>query len=316
MDVRNDEEINYHYKVYGLIVKSQVLLPELIVANDDEIGNIDVDVTYGIMPEEVKKMLDNGITCKLEKDSMWFSVNNVGHYYITKGKTIVVEPHENADKAQIKAFLLGSAFGFLLIQRNKLAIHGGTILIDDKAVIFTGDTGAGKSTMTAAFRAKGYSFMSDDVSVIGQFEDGTHIIYPGYPQQKLCKDAVKNMGYNPEDFVMIGDDREKYIIPAKESFVNNHTVIRAIIELSIGDEDEVEISEVLGSEKIILLMKNIYRIEVTRFAGLSREYFRKCLDTVKNIPIYKLKRPRERHTVEEQISIILSTLEEKKSKAV
>lgn len=316
MVVTNNERVNYYYKVYGLIVKSQVLLPELIVPNENEIQNIDVDVTYGIMTKDVKESLEKGINYNLEKDKMWFFVNNVAHYYITNGEFIVVESCEDADKAQIKAFLLGSAFGFLLIQRNKLAIHGGTILIDGKAIIFTGDTGAGKSTMTAAFRERGYLFMADDVSVVGQAEDGTHIIYPGYPQQKLCKDAVKNMGYSPEDFIMIDDDREKYIIPAKESFIDTPTAIGAIIELSVGEGEEVEISEVLGSEKLISLMRNIYRIEVTNFSGLSREYFKKCLEVAKNIPIYKIKRPRGRRTVEEQISIILSKLAPKKNEAI
>lgn len=36
----------------------------------------------------------------------------------------------------------------MLIQRNIVAIHGGSVLIDDKAIICTGDTGAGKSTLT------------------------------------------------------------------------------------------------------------------------------------------------------------------------
>ncbi|MEQ8156858.1 MAG: hypothetical protein ABRQ25_18610 [Clostridiaceae bacterium] len=115
---------------------------------------------------------------------------------------------------------------------------------------------------------------------------------------------------------MIDDDREKYIIPAKESFVDTPTSIGAIIELSIGEGEKVEISEVLGSKKLISLMRNIYRIEVTNFSGLGREYFKKCLEVAKNIPIYKIKRPKGRRTVEEQISIILSRLAQKKNEAI
>lgn len=316
MGLRKEEITSYYYKVYGLIVESQVVLPELIVADYRETENIDVKVTYGTMPEAIRQYIDEGQTYGFEKADMWFSVGKVAHYHITKGDSIVVEPCENADKGQVKAFLLGTAFGLLLIQRDNLAIHGGTILINDKAVVFTGDTGAGKSTMTAAFREKGYGFLADDVSVVGQADGGINIIYPGYPQQKLCRDAVENMGLSPKDYVMIDDDRDKYIIPARDSFIHMPIPIGAIVELSIGEGERLEISEVLGSEKIIILMKNIYRIEATRFAGLSKEYFSKCLGVVKNVPIYRIKRPKGRNTIQEQIMLVLSTLDNKGSRAV
>lgn len=316
MNVKSNKGVFYYYKVYGLIVKSEVLLSELIEASDEEIKNIDVEVTYGIVRNHIEEFLDNGINYKLDKDKMWFVIEDVGYYYITKGKTIVVEPYKDADKAQIKTFLLGSAFGYLLIQRDSIAIHGGTIIINGKAIIFTGDTGAGKSTMTAAFREKGYFFMADDVSVISRCKDGSYEIYPGYPQQKLCKDTIKNMGYNPDAFKMIDDDREKYVIPAKESFINTPVELGGIIELSINDGEEVEIFEVLGSEKLLTLMKNIYRIEVTRFTGISRKYLTQCLEVTKNISIYKIKRPKGINTIDEQIDLVIEKLENRKSKIV
>ena len=35
-----------------------------------------------------------------------------------------------------------------MIQRDIVAIHGGTIVIDNKAIILTGNRGAGKSTLS------------------------------------------------------------------------------------------------------------------------------------------------------------------------
>ena len=65
----------------------------------------------------------------------------------------------------MKIYVMCSCLGFIMLQRNMVAIHGGGVIeMDNKAVIFTGDRGAGKSTLTTALRRKGYKFISDDVA--------------------------------------------------------------------------------------------------------------------------------------------------------
>ncbi|GIM27392.1 hypothetical protein CPJCM30710_00580 [Clostridium polyendosporum] len=309
------KNLKYHYRVYGLTVESEVLLSELMVAGENELEKIDVNINYGIMPDYIRDAVVQEENYRLKKNEMWFSIKEVANYYIYDGNSIIVEPCVDADPAQVKAFLLGSALGLLLIQRNIVAIHGGTILIHGQAVIFTGDTGAGKSTMTAVFRERGYYFMADDVSVIGEFKSFNHAIYPGYPQQKLCRDAIKLMGYDPDSFVKIDDDREKHIIPVRSSFVSEPCTLGAIFELSKWEGANVEIEEVTGSEKIITLMKNLYRIEATHFVGLNREYFRKCVEIAKDIPIYRIKRPNDKYTVDELVDIVLKAMDKKEDKS-
>lgn len=109
----------------------------------------------------------------------------------------------------------------LLIQRNMVAFHGGTMVIGGKAVIFTGDMGPGKSTITSALRLKGYSFLADDVSVVGDTSEGLVEVNPGYPQQKLCRDAMLKLGLNPESYKQINSDRDKFALPVHNSFIKN-----------------------------------------------------------------------------------------------
>ncbi len=102
---------------------------------------------------------------------MVFTVKNIGSFYIYDGKNIIVQPSENADNQGIKTFILGTSFGMILLQRNKVAIHGGAILIGENAIILTGQSGAGKSTLTNAFRQYKYPFMADDVSSTIELQD-------------------------------------------------------------------------------------------------------------------------------------------------
>lgn len=295
---------NYFYKIYDLIVKSEFKIDELI--SIDETENFDVKIKYGKVPEKLIKDINEYKWYSIEKDYSVLKIKDVGNYYIKEGKEIIVEPYESAEYHYIKTYILGSAFGLLLKQRNQIAIHGGTVKIGDKAVILTGNTGAGKSTLTNAFRHNGYKFLCDDVSPLS-VKDNIKVM-PAYPQQKLCKDAMDSMGYNTENFKRIDEGRDKYAIPVHESFIKEPLNLGGICELEIHDGNDVEIEEVKGKDKIISVIRNIYRIELFRETHLDKEYFKSCLNIAMKIPIYKVKRPRIGFTVNNQIELIEKVL--------
>ncbi len=292
----------YYYRVYDLNVESDIEMPELLEVDVND--KIDVVIKYGKVPENMINKILEGSWFHLEEKSFVFRVENIAKYFVENGSEIIIEPYELANKDDVKTFTLGTSFGILIKQRNDIAIHGGTILIDNKAVILTGNTGAGKSTLTNAFRHNGYRFLCDDVSVLGNKKDSIFVM-PAYPQQKLCKDAMDKMGYDTEKFKKIDDDRDKYCIPVHDSFEKDPCKLSAICEIELTDkDDDVEIKEILGQEKLFSVLKNIYRIELIRTMDMKKEYFSKCLEIAKNIRVFKVKRPKDKFTVNEQIRLI------------
>ena len=292
----------YYYRVYDLNVESDIEMPELLEVDVND--KIDVVIKYGKVPKNMINKIQEGSWFHLEEKYFVFRVENIAKYFVENGSEIIIEPYELANKDDVKTFTLGTSFGILIKQRNDIAIHGGTILIDNKAVILTGNTGAGKSTLTNAFRHNGYRFLCDDVSVLGNKKDSIFVM-PAYPQQKLCKDAMDKMGYDTEKFKKIDDDRDKYCIPVHDSFEKDPCKLSAICEIELTDkDDDVEIKEILGQEKLFSVLKNIYRIELIRTMDMKKEYFSKCLEIAKNIRVFKVKRPKDKFTVNEQIRLI------------
>ena len=296
--------MSYFYRVYGLNVKSEILVPELTILKDDRRNNIDVNICYKSMDADIKMMMFQGEKSNYEKQKMWFHIPNLATYCISNGNEVNIELCENADMQLVKVYILGSVMGLVLLQRNMVAIHGGSIVINNKGYIFTGDKGAGKSTITTALRQKGYKFVSDDVASIKDSKISE--IYPGFGYQKLCHDTMLKLGYNPDEFKPFRSDMSiKYIVPALDSFVDENVECSAIFELIESDVDKVEIKEVFGKEKLDRVIKNIFRIEMLMYAGgMPPEYFAKCLSFVKNIKYYKMLRPKGKFTVNEQINII------------
>ena len=71
----------------------------------------------------------------------------------------------------------------------------------------------------------------------------------------------------------------------------------------------LEIEEITGIEKIQRLIKNIFRIEMLQYSGgIHSTYFKKCADISKNIKYYKITRPKDVFSVNEQIKIIEDTI--------
>lgn len=292
-----------NYYVYGLNIKSEIEIQEF--EKVDRLENKDiVTIRYSKMQKEIKDKISDGCNIQLFKDKIWFHINNIATYCIKNGNSIEVEVCENTDMNLMKVYIMCSCLGFIMLQRDMVAIHGAVIEIDNKAVIFTGDKGAGKSTLSTALTERGYRFISDDVAST-KFDKVPYVM-PGFPYQKLCKSAMDNFGYEEDKYIsFMSDDEIKYIVPAKDKFVCEDRELIAIVKLSIGNVEEVTIEELKGSEKLNNIIENIYRGEYIKYLnGMNPKYFKQCLNIAKNIRFFKITRPMNKFTVDEQIELI------------
>ena len=300
--MRGIRVINNYY-VYGLNIKSEIEIEEFVKL--DSINSEDVvSISYARMSDEIKEEIKGGKRIKLSNNKIWFHINDIATYCVTNGNKIEVELCDNADMKLMKIYLMCSCLGFVMIQKKMIAIHGGVIEMDNKAVIFTGDRGAGKSTLTTALREKGYKFISDDVA--GVKIDGVPYVMPGFPYQKLCESAMDKFGYDKESYSSFMSDKEvKYVVPALDEFVYEGRELVGIVKLTVGDVEEVTIEELRGSEKLNNIIENIYRGEYIKHLGkMDVIYFKQCLDIAKNIRFFKITRPANKFTVDEQIELI------------
>ena len=292
-----------NYYVYGLNIKSEIEIEEFVKL--DNIADEDVvTISYSTMSDDIKEKIKEGVRINLSNNKIWFHINDIATYCVTNGNKIEVELCDNADMQLMKIYVMCSCLGFIMIQKKMVAIHGGVIEMDDKAVIFTGDRGAGKSTLTTALRERGYKFISDDVA--GVKIDKVPYVMPGFPYQKLCESAMDKFGYDKERYTSFMSDKEvKYVVPALDEFVYEGRELVAIVKLTVGEVDEVTIEELRGSEKLNNIIENIYRGEYINHLGrMDPIYFKQCIDIAKNIRFFKITRPANKFTVDTQIELI------------
>jgi hypothetical protein len=304
--VMNRRKSRYSYKTYGLTITSDICLPELLQWEGQ--GEADINIIYGTAPLDIDEVVWEGECFKISKNELILNIEGIAKYYVTGGKTIIAEPEEGADNNSVKLYLLGTALGTILLQRGAIPIHGSSVVIDGRCVVVTGVSGAGKSTLSSAFRKMGHSFLADDISVITINKDGIPLVQSGYPQQKLWSDSLVTMGEDTSNLSKVYIDEDKYALPIQEGFLTSPVPISAIFELIYEQQNLVEIKQIFGTDKLNILLRNIYRVELLEAIGIKEEYFRQCLNVARQTAFFKLIRPEGVFSLEEQVKLVMENL--------
>ena len=194
---------------------------------------------------------------------------------------------------QLTPFVFGYCIAMLFWQRNQLAIHCSAVEHDGNALIIAGDSGSGKSTLTTKLLENGFRLMTDDVAIVDISAQDNVIVYPAFPQQKLCRDAVHRNHLNTEDLLYIDEDRDKFAVPRRDCFCESPCKLSAMLCLSVQNEDsDVLLTELNGHQKLISFLENNFLFPMFRNSGgFCTEDMQKCLQTVQTLPLYRMMRP-------------------------
>ena len=185
-------EGSFDYRVFGLKIRSELPLPELFSAGDAAAP--DILIRSGSVPAAGEPGL------KAEGDSLVLTIQDVARYRVNGGREIIVDAEPGVPEGNLRLFLLGSAFGALLHQRQLLPLHANAVEVEGKAVAFMGESGAGKSTLAAWFHDRGHRVVADDVCVVRFDEQGRALAQPGLPRLRLWDEAMEATGRNAADF--------------------------------------------------------------------------------------------------------------------
>jgi hypothetical protein len=275
------------YSAFGLTVASEVPLPDLPVVPIP--GKADVTISQGRVEGEGTAPLP----LSGDANRAVLTVPEVARYEIRAGKSIVFEPSPAADERHVRLFLLGSAFGVLLHQRQLLPLHANAVELNGRAVAFAGHSGAGKSTLAAWFHDRGHPVLTDDVCVIRWAEDGRPVASPGIPRLRLWRDALKRSGRSAESFDQTWPDDEtydKFDIPLPVHTDQCGVLPLGAIYLLRQADGAPAIERLRGSAAVGALISNTYRGAFVPIVGDPAEHWRQCHTLAAAVPVFQATR--------------------------
>lgn len=304
------EKNNTHaYKAFGLRIRSEVSLPELVEIEAAE--KLVEDITVKEM-DLTSLWLQESIPGKhfvITENTCLFKVPEVAVYFIQNGNEVIVSPFDGSDEDQRRLYILGTCMGAVLMQRKILPLHGSAVAIEGKAYAIVGDSGAGKSTLASAFLSKGFQLLSDDVIPVTISEQKVPMVTPAYPQQKLWLESLHKFGMESKQYRPIFARETKFAVPVSAQFAEKPLPLAGIYELVKTDHEEVGIHAIENMERFYTLFNNTYRNFFFTRAHLMEWHFQTSALILNKIKVHQLRRPTFRFTAADLTDLVLNTIE-------
>jgi energy-coupling factor transporter ATP-binding protein EcfA2 len=307
--IPSEKSRSYNYQVYGLSIKSEIMIPELLSSQNGE----DVVIQYGNNADVLVAINDRGEYYQINDEEVLLTIELIASYHIKKGNEITIDRKPDVNDRDILLFLLGSAFGALLQQRGFLPLHGSSFEIKHGSVIVVGESGSGKSTLAAAFYQRGYRVMTDDISAVAISEGRPPLVFPGPTRLKICTAVVRQLykDRNIMDLDQAATNPDKYYVPLGDRFCPTPLPVRLIYVLDPQDSPEITLTPIAGAEKLRFLIENTYRQHFLKGMNKNMAHFEQCALVGQN-PDLKMKRiimPRG-PLVEDRLKLLMNILEE------
>ena len=297
----------FKYIAYGQRLNSELLLPELKESNTEE--KPDIFIRLGKLDPPPLEPTPTVCYCKIDSQEAYLAWEQVGTFLAREGKEIIVDLIPDVEESVVRLFLLGAVLGMLLHQRGLFILHASTVNIGNRAVIFMGDKGWGKSTTAGALHCRGHQLLADDVTAIDLSNPDRPMVLPGYGQLKLWPESAIALNCNPANLPLLHPQLEKRDYLVKEKLALNPVPLKHIYLLASGAE--LSIDSLSTPQALAAVMHNWYcaRFGTQMLQAIAMgEHFSRCTNLIAQIPVFSLKRKHSLDDLDEIASAIESHL--------
>lgn len=297
------------YFLYGFVIESDVELIQLKKSTDEN-ANIDILIHRKDCSDEVMEYLKKAEALEKQYEiglsySCFF--NKGGYFIIKNGNEIAYQPKEEYTPEGLSPWLLGYAIGMLLIQRKMLPIHCSAVCTENadgnmEAILISGRSGAGKSSLTRKLLENGYKFMADDVAAVKCSEEA--LVYPAFPFQKLVRNEVEKRKLDKKDLIYIDEDKDKYLVPVRSVFSDIPAKLKCMLYLMEADVAEVQIRKLSGLEQLMLVRMMICINGLSGAWQNDKAVLNMCLEVAGKCSVYIISRPKNVDSVDAIAKIV------------
>lgn len=244
---------------------------------------------------------------KCDKNKFYLNIPNVGKFLVLLEENCIIidKAHSDITIDILNTWLQGTIIAYILQYHGYLVLHGSAVLINDKAVIFSGQSGAGKSTLACALMQKGYQLITDDLVVIKRNKLGKYSILPGPAHTKLWKDSINYLNHDINRAIPIMLKSNKYVIKVPASCDIPSIPIHSFYELNIApDALETNCERLNPISSLQTLIQNVYRYFMLKPLGRLELFFNDCSALSQQIAIFNLTRTSNFQNLSDMISFV------------
>lgn len=268
------------YRIYGLDLSSDSAIPGLSKLSGST-PSPDVHVQFGPEPPWVQAALrlPSSVShslpaCEQTRDPAFvltsFGGDQFFQLYYSDGARFVTDaatrhvwgvPGPAQTMEDLATYFLGPIMGYILRKRGVTALHASALCVDGKAVVLTGQAGAGKSTTAAALALQGFPILCEDIAAVAE-SAGSFRIHPGHPRVCLWPESVEILLGQSDALPLITPTWDKRFLALDGALAINGTrehqlgVIYILAARAAADAPRIE--EVNSRDVLVELIQNTY----------------------------------------------------------
>lgn len=299
----------YSYYAFGYTINSENEIAQLQAVEYS--ADADVRIYSGRIPGYLMEEMDKAEVYPIYrwgKGYMWIH-NSFGYLTVEENGDICFKRTVGDSDLKMLQFVLGYGLAAFCLMHNRPVIHCSALSINGKGIIVSGNSGAGKSTVAADLLSKGAELLGDDVIALGYSADRSScLLYPAFPQQKLCRDAALDKGYDLDSLIYIDAKKDKFAVLCEDCFSSEPHKPDAMFFIMKYDPGAPEYADLEGRlsfiplkgfDKVAMLKINLFLTFMLKDSGLSAETFQLMVDASKDCDMTVIYRPDGRDTLNE-----------------
>ena len=282
----------FDYVISGLTVRSEVTIPSAIAAVVHD-GAPQVTIREGAVAAGLNSPDRSGSDWVMEGDAFLLRVGRVARFLIRGGAEILFETEPGHDPGDVTLYLLGTCFAVLLQQRGSIVLHASAVSVGGRAMLFCGQSGAGKSTMAAMLCERGYALLNDDVCSLRPNAAGGYSVMPDGRMLKLWAPSVEHLELEERRGPAVRQATEKFYMAPPQSELEPQSVggVYLLEEAAAGEASSLR--KLPLAEAMLGLKQNSYRPALVQAMGMEAAYFMATAALQNEASLYVLRRPKE-----------------------
>ena len=186
------------------------------------------------------------------------------------GRTIEVRTLNDTNPETVRHLLLDQLLPRVLAHLGEIVLHAAAVRAGDRVIAFMGESGLGKSTLSAAFISLECQLLSDDGVVVTKSPEGMLAI-PTYPSLRLWPKTLAGLYTDPPPVApMAHYSAKQRVLFRTPPTVATALPLAALYVLSADETEIVKSSRLSPRAACMAIVSNCFQLDVSDTARAAK----------------------------------------------
>jgi hypothetical protein len=295
--------MNYTYTLGGIVIASEFEIEELTPSAE----TADVTLKMGKTPEKLENASINKILVQVNANEVILTIPDIAKFWIINDNEVIIEVLHPDKTADAQKYILSFILGVLSFKKGFYPLHGGGVIHNGEAYLFTAHSGAGKSTTVAGLQQRGFKALADDICNL-YIENENIMMHPCFPRFKLWEDSLEMLNIKNVGEYKLRSDLQKFLIPVLNDFSITPVPVKRIYLLVENREGKTFMEEVMGKDKMEILRNNNYKPWMVKAFNILKEHFGLMSSISNKVEIKRFNRPLNKAKLNEMYDFLIADI--------